>query len=171
MDDVVEEAGIPYVHVRNLGHGHSDKVEDVRDLGTNKTHARKTNRITGPQKRRTEKLEVYQNEAKILRGLECHRHVINVHHTYVTKREFGIFLEPVASDGDLEEFLTEYVQEAERSSKQSGGSDLRVIMMVAVIEQGFGCLAAGLAFMNQDRYDIKTSNRAIIWSIRKRSSI
>jgi serine/threonine protein kinase len=147
MEDVVEEAELPYVHVRKLGHGHSGTVEEVRVAGTAKTYARKTNGITGSQKNRAEKIRVYRNEVKIIHGLDVHHHVINVYDMYVTKKDFGILLEPVASNDDLEEFLAEYVQEAE----QLGTSDARIIALAEVIEQCFGCLATGLAFMHEER--------------------
>lgn len=155
--DVVDEAELPYVHVRNLGHGHSGTVEEVRDRNTNKIYARKTIRITGSRANKAEQTTVFRNEVNIIRGLESHCHIISVYATYVTKRDFGILLEPVASQGDLEEFLAEFVREME----DVGTTSPRVLAMTPVLKRGLGCLAAGLAFMHAKRIrhkDIKPRN-------------
>jgi hypothetical protein len=40
--DNIDENDLLYVHVRNLGHGHSGAVEEVKDVITHKLYARKT---------------------------------------------------------------------------------------------------------------------------------
>jgi serine/threonine protein kinase len=156
----VEEAQLPYRHVQSLGHGHSGNVEEVRDQHTNKTYARKTIPIPYSKAKRVERTRVFQNEVKIIRGLGKHRHIVSVFATYVTKRHFGIVLEPVASGGDLERFLAEYWNDIDEPNG-SDSSAQRTATMAAVLEQGFGCLAAGLAFMHANKIrhkDIKPHN-------------
>jgi serine/threonine protein kinase len=145
--DDVGETQLPYTHIQNLGHGHSGTVEEVEDRQTNKTYARKTIPIPLMRLSKVERKKVFQNEVDIIRGLGKHRHIVSVFATYVTKRHFGIILHPVASDGDLENVLAEYWNNVH----DSDGSDInaqRTNVMTTVIEQGFGCLASGLAFMH-----------------------
>ncbi|KAH3962547.1 hypothetical protein HBI24_120320 [Parastagonospora nodorum] len=158
--DGVDEDELPYKHVRTLGHGHSGTVEEVEDQITGKAYARKTIRITGSKSDRVERTRVFRNEVHIIRGLESHPHIISVHATYVTKRVFGILLQPVASEGDLEEFLAEYAREAELEEEHAMPNG-RIAAMKLIILQGFGCLAGGLAFMHQKKIrhkDIKPRN-------------
>ncbi|KAH4973701.1 hypothetical protein HBI54_026620 [Parastagonospora nodorum] len=158
--DGVDEDELPYKHVRTLGHGHSGTVEEVEDQITGKAYARKTIRITGSKSDRVERTRVFRNEVHIIRGLESHPHIISVHATYVTKRVFGILLQPVASEGDLEEFLAEYAREAELEEEHAMPNG-RIAAMKLIILQGFGCLAGGLAFMHQKQIrhkDIKPRN-------------
>ncbi|KAH7081319.1 kinase-like domain-containing protein [Paraphoma chrysanthemicola] len=155
----VEEAKLPYVHVRNLGHGQSGNVEEVKDELTGHVYARKTIRIVGPSRERAERMRVFRNEIGIIRGLESHRHIISVHATYATKRYFGILLQPVASEGDLEDFLTEF-------RESSNEADIHQLLSaraagVTTILSAFGCLVSGLAFMHGKRIrhkDIKPRN-------------
>ncbi|KAH7091475.1 kinase-like domain-containing protein [Paraphoma chrysanthemicola] len=155
----VEEANLPYTHVRNLGHGQSGNVEEVKDQLTGQVYARKTIRIVGPSREKAERMRVFRNEIGIIRGLESHRHIISVHATYATKRYFGILLQPVASEGDLEEFLTEF-------KERTHEADIHQLLSaraagVITILSAFGCLASGLAFMHGRRIrhkDIKPRN-------------
>ncbi|KAH3919753.1 hypothetical protein HBH56_018300 [Parastagonospora nodorum] len=152
------EGELPYKHVRNLGFGHSGNVEEVEDQMTGQVYARKTIRITGTKRDKAERTRVFRNEVAIIRGLESHRHIISVHATYATTRVFGILLEPVASQGDLGDFLSDYSREME---EEATIPNVRTAAMKPVIKQGFGCLAAGLAFMHQRRIrhkDIKPRN-------------
>jgi serine/threonine protein kinase len=114
--DGVDEAELPYKHVQNLGHGHSGTVEEVEDQMTGKVYARKTIRITGTTRDKAERTRVFRNEVAIIRGLESHRHIISVHATYATTRVFGILLEPVASQGDLGDFFSDYFREIEEAA-------------------------------------------------------
>jgi serine/threonine protein kinase len=158
--EILEEAQLPYIHVRNLGHGHSGNVEEVKDRVTLEVYACKTIRITGSKKERAERTRVFRNEVEIIRGLEKHWHIISVHATYATKRYFSILLQPVASDGDLEEFLAEY-RDIAREEEAKGSTSTRVTVMTGILMQAFGCLAAGLAFMHEKRIrhkDIKPRN-------------
>jgi serine/threonine protein kinase len=155
----VEDTQLPYEHVRTLGHGHSGSVEEVRDKHTKKTYARKTIQVPHTKARKKERTKVFQNEVKIIRGLGKHRHIVSVFATYVTKRHFGIILEPVASDESLEHFLAEYWDIYDSSDTESAAR--RTVTMASILEQGFGCLAAGLAFMHEKKIrhkDIKPHN-------------
>jgi serine/threonine protein kinase len=158
--DDVDEKDLPYIHVQQLGHGHSGTVEEVKDQMTGQVYARKTIRITGSKKNRAERSRVFWNEVSIIRGLGSHRHIIGIHATYVTRRDFGILLWPVASEGDLETFLDNYIQHA-GELPQTGDSTSLVKSMAPILEQGFGCLVSGLAFMHKNRIrhkDIKPRN-------------
>jgi serine/threonine protein kinase len=155
--DIVDETEPPYDNVRYLGHGHSGAVDEVRDRTTGKRYARKTIRLAGTIYNKAHATEVFQNEVKIILGLERHHHIIRVHTTYITLRDLGILLEPVAREGDLDEYMADY----ERSIHSSPISTPRVVAMTAVLEKGFGCLTAGLAFMHKKRIrhkDIKPRN-------------
>ena len=156
----VDEANLPYTLLRNLGHGHSGNVEAVRDEMTNAVFARKI--IYTPQSRldKQELTKAFQNEVKIIRALGRHPHIVSVFATYITKRYFGLILQPVASDGDLKDFLGEY-----RSLNHELGDkfkhDPRRKAMNSVIQKAFGCLAVGLAFMHKKKVrhkDIKPRN-------------
>jgi serine/threonine protein kinase len=156
----VDEALLPFVHVQHLGHGHSGTVEEVRDRNTGEVYARKTIRITGTKQKRVERTRIFRNEVGIIRGLGGHCHIIAVHATYVTKRDFGILLSPVASDGDLELFLDNYNQNY-GDSAETPSLNPQTQAMARVLQQGFGCLAAGLAFIHMKRIrhkDIKPRN-------------
>jgi serine/threonine protein kinase len=155
-----DEALLPFVHVQHLGHGHSGTVEEVRDRNTGEVYARKTIRITGTKQNRVERTRIFRNEVRIIRGLGGHCHIIAVHATYVTKRDFGILLSPVASDGDLELFLDNYNQNY-GDSAETPSLTPQTQAMARVLERGFGCLAAGLAFIHMKRIrhkDIKPRN-------------
>jgi serine/threonine protein kinase len=153
--EVADEAQLPYVHLRSLGHGQSGMVEEVRDQHTNKVYARKTMSIPYSKAKKVKSTEVFQNKVKIIRGLGKHRHIVSIFATYVTKRHFGIVLQPVASGGDLERFLSDYCTDT------NGPDDPDSDSMAVVLEQGFGCLVAGLAFMHENKVrhkDIKPRN-------------
>ncbi|KAF1995992.1 kinase-like protein [Amniculicola lignicola CBS 123094] len=139
---------LPYKLLKNLGHGHSANVEMVEDRWTRSVYARKLFRIC---RSRDERRRIYENEIKIIRKLAPHHHVIRVFATYVTNREIGIILSPVAEGGDLETFLQDY-------------KDLdipRPLEQTKILQQAFGCLASGLSFMHQQKVrhkDIKPRN-------------
>ena len=103
---------------------------------------------------------MFQNEVKIIHALGCHHHIIGVFATYVTKRHFGLILQPVASDGDLEDFLREYWNVVDELGEMSTLNP-RLEAMRSVMEKAFGCLVVGLAFMHEKKVrhkDIKPRN-------------
>jgi serine/threonine protein kinase len=147
IDDELE---LPYTLVRNLGHGHSGKVEKVRDDRTGAVFAHKTFRIPHFRLRRTRETDpdsevknVFDNEVKIIRGLGDHRHIVSVFATYTTKREFALILQPVASEGDLVGFLDLYLKATTKHGHP------REDTMAGILERAFGCLSEGLSFMHR----------------------
>jgi serine/threonine protein kinase len=148
---------VAYRHMKMLGHGNSGAVEEVTDLATGKSYARKTFMLRGSTRKKEEAKRVFHNEVKIILGLGGHHHMIRVHTAYVTFTVLGILLEPVARGGDLEEYLADYEQSLQSTTTQ----DPRIVAMTAILQKGFGCLAAGLAFMHKQRVrhkDIKLRN-------------
>jgi serine/threonine protein kinase len=157
----VDAKQLPYDHVQNLGFGHSGNVEEVRDRNTNKVFARKTIRIPVSRVKKAESTSVFYNEVKIIRGLGKHRHIVSVFATYATTQVFGILLQPVASDGDLEHFLAEYWHLAHKPHTEGSSAYTRMLAMSTILEQGFGCLTAALSFMHEKKVrhkDIKPNN-------------
>jgi len=154
----VDEARLPYVYKRVLGQGNSGWVEEVEDRLTNKVYARK--KIPIVRYRQEERAKVFRNELSIIRGLESHHHIISVFATYVTPQNFGLILQPVASDGDLQLFLVAFWKIADDVAA-TGQQDARLDSMRLVLRRAFGCLAAGLAFMHEKKIrhkDVKPSN-------------
>lgn len=152
----LDEAHLPYLLLDSLGHGGCGTVEKVKDTRSHQVYARKTIRITGSGYGKIQRTrDTFQNEVSIIRGLERHRHIIRVHATYYTKRYFGILLDPVASDGDLEDYIDEYYAAMEAKAEH------KLASMTPVMEKAFGCLAAALAFMHRKKIrhkDIKPRN-------------
>ena len=151
-DDLLIEdnAELPYRLVKNLGHGHSASVEMVEDVHTKTVFARKVFRIFGT---RCERRSIFENEIKIIRRLAPHHHIIRVFATYVSKREVGLILSPVADGGDLEGFLHDYKEEKAAGTVQPEKSK--------ILESSFGCLASAISFMHRQKVrhkDIKPQN-------------
>ncbi|CAO2654013.1 Nn.00g107460.m01.CDS01 [Neocucurbitaria sp. VM-36] len=158
--DNVDDAHLPYRHIRNLGHGHSGVVEEVIDEVTKAVYARKTIWLPASRASKEEQTKVFHNEIKIIRSLGNHRHIIQIFTTYKTKRHVGIILQPVASQGDLEEFLAEYWSDV-RQMEETNEPNPRLEAMVTIIERAFGCLAVGLAFIHEKKVrhkDVKPKN-------------
>lgn len=154
----IEEAQVPYECKRDLGQGTSGWVEEVEDRLTGKVYARKKMRVV--KYKQQDRAEVFQNELAIIRGLKSHHHMIRVFATYITSKYFGLILEPVASDGDLQAYLGTY---KELLDGHTDGSELQLQLhsMRAVLQCAFGCLLAGLAFMHEKKVrhkDIKPGN-------------
>ncbi|KAF2184141.1 kinase-like protein, partial [Zopfia rhizophila CBS 207.26] len=147
---IENDAQLPYKLIKNLGHGHSARVEMVEDTNTGFVYARKVFRICGT---RDERKLIFENEIKVIRRLAPHHHVVRVFATYVAKREVGVILHPVADAGDLEAFLEDFIEANARESLQIG--------KIRILESSFGCLASGLAFMHGQKIrhkDIKPRN-------------
>ncbi|KAH7378354.1 kinase-like domain-containing protein [Pyrenochaeta sp. MPI-SDFR-AT-0127] len=156
----VDEADLPYSHLKNLGHGHSSIVEAVQDKVTKAIYARKTFKIPPSKTKRHEPIKVFRNEVKIIRNLGCHRHIIKVFATYTTTSNIGLILQPVADEGDLEDFLATYWN-AVRDVEDTSTPNPRLDGMKLVMRHAFGCLIRGLAFMHDKKVrhkDIKPRN-------------
>jgi len=149
---------LPYQLLRNIGHGHSGNVEEVKDINTGRVFARKIIRIPGGQ-RGKERRKIFDNEIQVIRRLTGHHHVIRVFATYVSKYEVGLILYPVADEGDLERFLESFSQ----SLPDYESPDISTIdkAKAEILKRSFGCLANGLEFMHQRQIrhkDVKPRN-------------
>jgi serine/threonine protein kinase len=147
---------LPFAHIKMLGTGLSAFVEMVKDTKTGNVFAKKT--IKFPQaKLRAQKEEHFTNEVSIIRSLKNHHHVVHVFATYVAKREFGMILQPAATEGSLEDYLGAFwdpIEDAERSVTA-------VEAKKSILEKAFGCLAGGLAYIHAKgirHKDIKPQN-------------
>jgi serine/threonine protein kinase len=140
---------LPFKLLRNLGHGKSGFVSEVKDTWTGAVYACKTFPLDLPcdtHKRR----RAFQNEMNILRRLAKHQHIVSVFATFSKECELSLLLLPVADQRDLSVFL--------RASLRDQTIDQRKI---SILRQAFGCLANGLAFIHRYRVrhkDIKPSN-------------
>jgi serine/threonine protein kinase len=82
-----------------------------------------------------------------------HHHFVRVHGTVIMQRKLNLYIAPVAIHGDLDGFLHEYreiTQHQPRRERQG-----------SFLQQVFGCLASGLAFMHLQKVrhtDIKPKN-------------
>jgi len=145
-----DSSQLPYKLLKNLGHGRSAIVEMVEDVNTGSVYARKRFSIYGLRSKRK---SIFDNEIKIIRRLSPHHHIIRVFATYVTRREVGLILHPVADKGDLETFLHEI--------REDKAAELSHTHRSKVLKSAFGCLASGLAFMHGQKIrhkDIKPHN-------------
>ena len=146
---------VPYTFVSRLGFGHSGLVEEAKDVFTGEVFARKTIRVRGRNRLEIEK--GFKAEVGAIRRLHTHHHFIRVFATYMTKRTFGLVLQPVADSGDLADYLEKYWDLKESTT----GLSEEIQEMRQVFEKCFGCLASGLAFMHQKKIrhkDVKPQN-------------
>lgn len=147
---------LPLTHIKILGQGYSAIVEKVKDTKTGRVFAKKM--IKFPQARlRAQKEEHFTNEISIIRSLRKHHHIIYIFATYVAKREFGMFLQPAADEGSLEDYLDVYGEMIEDTKREQSVMDAKI----SVLEKAFGCLAAGLAYIHAKgirHKDIKPKN-------------
>jgi len=155
----VEEVALPYVLLRNLGSGGCGIVEEVQDVNTGLTYARKVFLLR--RRNREWMKEVFQNEVDIIKSLGDHPHLIHVFATYTTKDQLGLILSPVADQGDLDRFLGESKSMKDRYDAHEGPLRFEIDQMASVLHRAFGCLASGLDYMHQRRIrhkDIKAHN-------------
>ncbi len=148
---IADDAQLPFELLSTLGFGQSGSVEKVRDKNTGKVYARKTMWIRA-RRMKEETERIFFNEINIIRGLDRHHHIITVFATYMAKREICLILEPVADEGDLEQFL---------ETLYDDHSGVRLERAMPVLERAFGCLASALAFMHLKKIrhkDIKPQN-------------
>ncbi|KAF2872134.1 kinase-like domain-containing protein [Massariosphaeria phaeospora] len=155
--DVQNKDLLPYVLVKNLGHGASASVEMVRDTNTGSVYARKIFRnVYAPNMEEAKRS--FHNELAIMLRLATHHHIIQIHATYIAQRELAFILRPVADGGDLAAFLQDY------RDGHSSDTDARIPernIKSRTLVKAFGCLASGLAFMHKQTVrhkDIKPQN-------------
>jgi serine/threonine protein kinase len=160
-DHIIEDRDdLPYDLRDSLGHGHSGSVEKVQDRNTGRFFAQKTIWIPVTRSAKEEREQIFRNEVKIIRGLDKHRHIIQVFATYITEDRFGIILYPVAEDGDLAKYLRRY-NDAVEQLNATGSCNYDFAAAESILRKAFGCLASGLAFMREQRVrhkDIKPHN-------------
>jgi len=141
---------VPFVTIKQLGHGSLGSVDAVRRVGEEEgvILARKVVRIPNMSRKRL--LPLIQQEVAVLRDLS-HRHIVKVVSTYETTsvpRQFGILISP-AGDEDLSHFL-ERVGENEFPEE-----DLQRLRKWQY------CLASAVAYIHSHNIrhkDIKPSN-------------
>jgi serine/threonine protein kinase len=147
--DIQDKGNLPYQLLKNLGHGASASVEMVQDSNTGSVYARKIFRNVYSRNLEEVKRR-FRNEVQIIRRLAPHHHIIQVYATYIAQRELGLILLPVADGGDLASFLGDFQDTAQPSDERTN-----------ILLRCFGCLASGLAFMQQQSIrhkDIKPQN-------------
>lgn len=149
----IDEKRLPYRYEGSLGRGQSSIVDEVIDIRTERSFARKTFIVKRDNRRYIK--ELFRNELTTIRRVAQHHHMIRIFATYTTKDRLGIILYPVADGGDLDDFLGDLYQD------DLNMNDATVNTKVAVLKRAFGCLAAGLAFLREQRIrhkDIKPEN-------------
>jgi serine/threonine protein kinase len=146
-----------YRIITALGNGSFGHVEEVeyRSAGRRHTYARKQIRAY-PRGQRAGIQKMFTNEIKNILKLQGHPHFVRVVDAYAIEKHFNLVLYPKANEGDLAQFLDEYLHAKDESSNTP-----KIGKMTEILERAFGCLASGLAHMHQHRIrhkDIKPSN-------------
>ncbi|KAH4316220.1 hypothetical protein HBH64_008220 [Parastagonospora nodorum] len=91
----------------------------------------------------------FRNEVSIMRRLVSHKHIVKFWGSYICDRELGIFMSPVARDGDLAAYLARVFE--------CGMTDDQAV----ILNRAFGCLTSGLAYIHKQTIrhkDIKPKN-------------
>jgi serine/threonine protein kinase len=149
-DDLeLNECEVPYEYIKNLGHGGFGVVDEVRDVINEKHFAKKMMRSDNGSLE--EAKNMFKQEVEVIRELQSHPHVINVHATYICGRELNIVLEPVADGGDLARVLSGF-----RDGNEDEKKAIRVIL-----RRAYGCLAKCLEFIHSDKHINSTAKEII----------
>jgi serine/threonine protein kinase len=158
--NIDNEKRLPFDYKEVLGNGYSAVVQRVQHKKTKEMFAKKVIKFPNSRKAREEYEERYYNEAAIIRSLRTHSHVIRLFATYMTHttpRSGGLLLQPAADEGDLQDYLDGYADLVEQTASRSADFE----RMTRVLEQAFGCLSSGLAYMHKKgirHKDIKPGN-------------
>lgn len=148
--DIPNRTCLPYMHIQALGMGGSAFVGKVQDKTNGQVFALKHfRRYHGPNI--NEFKRGFRNEVNILRRLSPHPHIIRAFATWACGRELGIILTPVADGGDLACYLQTILDLGNPPTTEQ----------CTVLNQAFGCLASGLAFIHKQTIrhkDIKPQN-------------
>ncbi|KAH7071545.1 kinase-like domain-containing protein [Paraphoma chrysanthemicola] len=156
QDYVIQERSeLPFQYLAHLGHGLSASVDKVRDVNTGAVYACKTFHVY-TSRRHQITWNTIENELKILWRLREHHHILRVVATFRSRREVGIILQPVADQGDLEDFLAVYWE-----SIHDGDPPHIQDPSTKILCESFVCLAGVLEFLHSQRIrhkDIKPGN-------------
>lgn len=151
MITLMPSFGFPPLQVtKSLGSGAFSVVNEVFDVNTGKTFARKLlkKRVDSKDKQQLRKCI---REVLHLEELVGDRHVVQLAGSYVWNNEIGILLEPVA-EHDLKDYIQKFLS----------NSPLERQPMEATLLHTFGCLSLTLCRIGQDRLlrhkDIKPEN-------------
>ncbi|KAH7070363.1 hypothetical protein BKA63DRAFT_605624 [Paraphoma chrysanthemicola] len=125
----VQEAQLPYIHERPVG-GYG-VVDAVRDVHTGRVFARKIFHTTPKRNERVRILQEFHHEAKQIRKLAQHHHMVRIQATYATKDSLGLILSPMANEGDLAKFLNRF---SDLSDEQNATRQ----QMTQILMQAFG---------------------------------
>jgi serine/threonine protein kinase len=149
-DDLeLKDCEVPYELIRNLGNGGFGVVEEVRDVLSNRHFAKKKMRLDIGSLEEAQNM--FKQEVEVIRELQSHPHVINVHATYICGRELNIVLKPVADGGDLARVLSDF-----RDGNEDEQKPIRVIL-----RRAYGCLAKCLEFIHSDKHINSTAKEII----------
>ncbi|KAF2244262.1 kinase-like protein [Trematosphaeria pertusa] len=148
--ELKDKERLPYVLVRNLGHGANASVEMIRDRLSGSVYARKIFRNVYARNLDEAKRE-FHNEIRNMRRLASHHHIVRIYATYMAHRELALILTPVADGGDLAAVLDQYRDASDADRRRTS----------RILWGAFGCLASALAFMHKQTIrhkDIKPQN-------------
>ncbi|KAH8730750.1 kinase-like domain-containing protein, partial [Phaeosphaeriaceae sp. PMI808] len=137
-----------------IGHGVAGVIDQVVSSVTGEVYARKTLGVATSRQRREAQLKAFNNEIKVLRSLR-HKHIIQYVGSYRHHRHLAIIMSPVADMGDMSRFLEDM------KDTRDSVDEIPTLTQRISLENWFGCLASGLAFMHHQRIrhrDIKPSN-------------
>lgn len=137
-DVEIDEAEVPYEHVRILGYGYCSFVDEVKDVTSGRNFARKTFRVE--RGRLDTAQQMLRHEVRTIRELAPHPHIIRVHATYIAGRNLAIILQPVADGGNLAEFLCAYRDMDKRHADKWRHN--------VSIRRSFGCLARCVDYLH-----------------------
>jgi serine/threonine protein kinase len=140
---------LPFQYVDKLGVGASAVVDVVEDKANQERFAHKVFRPYLGRDRHFK--EAFKNEIEIIKRLQSHPHIIQIHWSYTRGRELGMLLTPVANDKDLGAYLLDI-----HDTGASPVLEKRLVLLTA-----FGCLTSGLAYIHRQTIrhkDIKPQN-------------
>jgi serine/threonine protein kinase len=139
-----DEEQLPFKCREVLGNSYSAVVQEMQHTGTKEIFARKVIVFPRRGRLRVQAEDRYRNEVDMIRSLKSHRHVVQLFVTYTRKLEGCLLLQPAANEGDLRLYLDKYADAAEQPLPRHVNFE----KMTKILEQSFGCLSSGLAYMH-----------------------
>jgi tRNA A-37 threonylcarbamoyl transferase component Bud32 len=143
----LEDELAPLKQVQFIKSGNFASVFKANDVITMDAFALKKFRFRLTRRDSSDKENV-RKEVLVLQKLRGHRHIVQLHGSYIGKKEAGIVLQPVA-DSNLQEYLDNFYDPDCPSGKAE------------TLYRVFGCLCVSLEKMHQSRIrhkDIKPAN-------------